>query len=277
MIGTKLENLLQQRGKTVSELARELGISPQTLYSMIRRDSMKVDLDLLMRICDNLDVRPEYFSQLPPASLPDAEESLLLRRIRSLDAHGRDIVDRVISAEESRLAQSRREGEASSLKIIPLYRTPAAAGYAAPALGEDYDDYEVPADSPADFAARIQGDSMEPVIPDGSLVLGTDNGVFSVDPLHETVERVAENVIWSIFKDAEGGLWYGSDTGLLYSGKDRLFRTLSVTPASANNLYSSICSDGEGRIFAGGSYGVLVFRDDDGQGTSEDEVRRLLR
>ena len=102
---------------------------------------------------------------------------------------------------------------------------------------------------------------------DGSLVLGTDNGVFSVDPLHETVEKVAENVIWSIFKDAEGGLWYGSDTGLLYSGKDGLFRTLSVTPASANNLYSSICSDGEGRIFAGGSYGVLVFEDTDGQGT----------
>lgn len=98
----------------------------------------------------------------------------------------------------------------------------------------------------------------------GSIVVGTDNGVFTLFPEDGwRVEKSAENVIWSIFRDAEGNFWYGSDTGLLYSRQNELIHTLDVTPVNANNLYSSICSDGNGHIFAGGSYGVLMFRDGD--------------
>ena len=45
-------------------------------------------------------------------------------------------------------------------------------GWGEPDFGNLWEDYRVPADSPADFAIRINGDSMEPYLPDGSIQLG---------------------------------------------------------------------------------------------------------
>lgn len=171
MIGTTLKKLLNERGMTVSELARRSGTNPQTLYSIIKRDNMKIDFDLLLRICGELNVPVEtFYDRHVQSALPSVEEMGLLSKYRSLDEHGRRTASLVIESELERI-NSAVEKTSAQTKIIPLYYTPAAAGYASPALGDDYEEYEVPADSGADFAARISGDSMEPVIPDGSTVL----------------------------------------------------------------------------------------------------------
>ena len=79
---------------------------------------------------------------------------------------------------------------AEEVRQIPLYSSPAAAGYAAPVFGEDFDYIPVQGDVPAgaEFAVRIQGDSMTPLIPDGSVVYvnrdpiqSGDVGIFCVD------------------------------------------------------------------------------------------------
>lgn len=197
MIGTTLKRLLQERNMNVNELSRRTGISAQTLYSIIKRDNMKIDFDVLLKLCDALNVPVEAFYDAQgkrPAStrLPDTEEWDLVTCYRRLDDHGKRLTRLVMDAELQRLEQSRTGGEeppAPAGKIIPLYRTPAAAGYASPAFGEDYDDYEVDGSSPADFAFRISGDSMEPYIQDGSIQLAKrgaiihdgDVGLFFVD------------------------------------------------------------------------------------------------
>lgn len=75
-------------------------------------------------------------------------------------------------------------------RLIPLYASPAAAGYAAPVPDEDFTYISVDETVPhgADFAVRIQGDSMEPHIADGSTVYVNrdpladgDVGIFCVD------------------------------------------------------------------------------------------------
>jgi len=75
-------------------------------------------------------------------------------------------------------------------RVIPLYCSPAAAGYAAPVFGEDYEPLPVTGEVPtgAELAVRIQGDSMEPYIHDGSVVYvnhdplrAGDVGIFCVD------------------------------------------------------------------------------------------------
>ena len=171
MIGTMLKKLLDERGMTVSELARRSGTSPQTLYSIIGRNNMKISFDLLLRICSELKVPVEiFYDGEAHSALPSAEEQELLDDFRALDAHGKRTVKLVAGSELERV-NSALPKSGPLTKIIPLYYTPAAAGYASPALGDDYEEYEVPADSEADFAARISGDSMEPVIPDGSTVL----------------------------------------------------------------------------------------------------------
>lgn len=192
MIGTTLKRLLQEQDMNVSELARRTDVSAQTLYSMIRRDNMKIDFDLLLRICDVLDVPVETFCTRSDGLRLTPEEQRLLHKLRMLDAHGRELTLAVMDVELSRIQrekQAQADERAHAKKIIPLYATPAAAGYASPALGDDYEDYEVEASSEADFAVRIAGDSMEPYIQDDSIVLvkrgatirDGDVGLFFVD------------------------------------------------------------------------------------------------
>ena len=94
----------------------------------------------------------------------------------------------------------------------------------------------------------------------GRFLVGTDNGMYSCwpDRPEDTVMSL-DNVVWRIIHDADGNLWFGSDTGLMLYREKRLIQTLDVTSVATNNLYSSICSDGHGHVFAGGSYGLLLF------------------
>ena len=117
-------------------------------------------------------------------------ERVLLAQYRSLSPRGREAVGSVVGAlcdYQEELEQSRPERER---RMIPLYRCPAAAGYAAPVFGEDFDYIPVEDDVPqaAEFAVRIQGDSMAPYIADGELVYVNrdplregDVGIFCVD------------------------------------------------------------------------------------------------
>ena len=87
--------------------------------------------------------------------------------------------------------QAEYRAAAPQLLRIRHYLVPAAAGYAAPVEGEDYELVVRPADAPpkADFCLTIAGDSMEPYIRDGQLVYVRrdiqmrefDVGIFFVD------------------------------------------------------------------------------------------------
>lgn len=144
MIGTTLKNLLDEREIKVNEFARQIKVPAQTLYSIIRRDNMKIDFELLLRICDALHVPLETFCGTGSTGQPTPEEWETLWKLRRLDDHGRFVTLQLLDAECARLQAAQRQPERN--KIIPLYMTPAAAGYASPALGDDYEDYEVAAD-----------------------------------------------------------------------------------------------------------------------------------
>lgn len=60
-IGLKLEKLIKDRNTNVNELAQKVGVAPTTIYSMIRRDSKKADIEVLFRISKELGVDAEYF------------------------------------------------------------------------------------------------------------------------------------------------------------------------------------------------------------------------
>ena len=61
MIGHTLQELLDEKGYNVNELASMINVSNQTLYSIIKRDNTKIDIQVLIKICDALNVSPEYF------------------------------------------------------------------------------------------------------------------------------------------------------------------------------------------------------------------------
>ena len=55
-IGINLKLALKEYGMTVAELSRKTGISSNTFYAMIRRDSNKISPEMLKKICDNTDI-----------------------------------------------------------------------------------------------------------------------------------------------------------------------------------------------------------------------------
>lgn len=190
MKGSVLKEILDEKGISVSELARRLSVSPQTLYSIIKRDNLKVDFDLMIRICRELSVPVERFTEekSSPAEALSTAEWELIRKFRRLDAHGKRLVRLVMSDQRERI-DAEKAPELPKQKIIPLYYTPAAAGYASPAIGDDYEELSVSIDSSADFAVRIDGDSMDPYIKNGSVayvkrgatIYDGDVGLFYVD------------------------------------------------------------------------------------------------
>lgn len=60
-IGAKLDQLMKLHNTNANELAQKIGIAPTTIYSMIRRDSKKADIEVLFKIANELDVDAEYF------------------------------------------------------------------------------------------------------------------------------------------------------------------------------------------------------------------------
>jgi len=172
--------------------AERLGVSVSAISNYENGLSFPKE-EVMLRLFDSLETDPNTLFQdsfRDGRNVLSRSERELLKQYRGLSPKGRETVRSVVDA----LCSYRDELEASRVekepRVIPLYRSPAAAGYAAPVFGEDFDSITVTDDVPqaAEFAVRIQGDSMVPYIPDGSVVyvnrdpLRTgDVGIFCVD------------------------------------------------------------------------------------------------
>lgn len=62
-IGKKLAEIIEEKGTNVNELAGITGITPSTIYSIIKRDNTKVDIQVLISLCEALNVEVEVFYQ----------------------------------------------------------------------------------------------------------------------------------------------------------------------------------------------------------------------
>jgi len=190
--GQRLRARREELGMSRDELALRLGVSKsaisnyETGYNAVRED-------ILLRLFDLLDVDPNYLYQdsfSGAGFVCSAEEQGLVERYRRLTFTGRQTLTAVANALLGYQSDLERQAEGPELREIPLYRSPAAAGFAAPVFGEDYDTIPVTGQVPrgAEFAVRIQGDSMEPYLADGSVayvnrdpLADGDVGIFCVD------------------------------------------------------------------------------------------------
>ena len=185
--GARLRARREELHLKQGELGRLLGVTGSAVGNYENGVSYP-RTDILFRAFDVLGCDANYlFQDYIKSNMPiSVDELRLLDKLRRLDEHGRKMVTAALECEIERLSAP---AQAEAEKTIPLYLTPAAAGYASPAFGDDYVDYRVPITSPADFAVKIQGDSMEPYIADGSTVLVKrqtdlrpgDVGLFFVD------------------------------------------------------------------------------------------------
>lgn len=182
-IGSKLATLLEKNNTNPNELAKQVGVSAQTIYSIIKRDSKKADIEVLLKIADILGVTVEYFVEDSHPFVTDTNSGissfdlLFLEKYHSLDPHGKDMVDTVLGKEVKRMEDLEKEPTANitPMRVISYYQRMASAGngeYLFDDIPTDLIEVEnTPLSRKADFVLGINGHSMEPTYYDGDKVL----------------------------------------------------------------------------------------------------------
>ena len=139
--GQRLRERRIELGMSQAELAKALGVSLSAV-SNYENGQNAMREDALLRLFRVLDVDANYLYQdadLGQGFACSVEERGLVMKYRSLSALGRQTLHTVAGA----LAEYQTDLEAAlppqETRQIPLYRCPAAAGFAAPVFGEDFD------------------------------------------------------------------------------------------------------------------------------------------
>ena len=107
-IGKRLEELINYRNTNVNRVAREAGISPQTIYGIIKRDNTKVDINILMALAKELNVTLDFCSG-GPLNVDEVDVETFVSRYRQLDAHGKKVVQSLITLELERIEEEKAE------------------------------------------------------------------------------------------------------------------------------------------------------------------------
>lgn len=193
-IGKRIKEAREQANLTQEELANLIGVTSSAITNYEKETSHPKE-PILYALIDALNVSPNYLFQdcvstINKSPVLSSEALKIARSYEALDAFGKRAVSLIIEAEADRMS-AELPASAPAPRFIHHYLTPAAAGYAAPIEGEDYELVPRGADVPtgADFCIDISGDSMEPYIKDGSRVYVQrgdveemrDAGVFYVD------------------------------------------------------------------------------------------------
>lgn len=177
MFKDRLRAARKNAGMTQKEVAIAIGVT-ESAYCGYETGKRQPDAIKISAIASVLGVSGDYlldtgYDENKKSPALSDEANRIAKQYEALDDHGRRVVRVVIDEETARMAsESTQEAvDEPKGKIIPLLRTVAAAGAGEPDTGLPWEDYEVPADSRAEFAVRISGDSMEPHLHDGEIAL----------------------------------------------------------------------------------------------------------
>lgn len=162
-VGEVIKRLRLKKGWTVKRLAEVLGKSP-AYVSMVENSKRDVRMATLEAFARALGV--------PPAYLLSGESEERETRVESL-------VDEILGVVEKHLPEVR--GRLRRVRQIPVVSYTAAGDPVAyedmypPGWAEEFIDGFTDIDDPNAFALRIRGDSMEPFLMDGDIVLVCPN------------------------------------------------------------------------------------------------------
>lgn len=188
----KLDKLMADRGISRGGLARETGIPYTTIVGFYQKGYENIKLSNLKKLAAYFNVSIEYLcNEANDSDRPDSlRTAVFSKKYAALSEKEQDLVSGVIDGLLDLHTETSPTAPAE-IAYIREYVTPAAAGFTSPAEGEDYVLIPRLANVPAkaDFAVRIDGDSMEPYIKDGSRVYVSrtnelepgDVGIFFVD------------------------------------------------------------------------------------------------
>ena len=171
-IASAIKKMRVESGLTQKDIAERLGKKQQTVASWESGQSQP-DANTIFVLCDlcGVSINEAFGYQQTEASVTRRELSQI-KKYRSLDAYGKDLIDTILDKEVERCAaEPAAPARAQSIRLR-RYVSPAAAG--APLYAEsEYEEIDFPAEivpEGTSYALGISGKSMEPDIPDGCTV-----------------------------------------------------------------------------------------------------------
>ncbi len=174
--GQRLVAAREAKGLKQKELAAALNIS-STRLNYWEKDKRQPEIEMIRALSNALDVTTDYLignEVIKKSPALSSEAQHVAEDFEALDQHGRRVVRVVMDEELSRMAEkaASKPDISPAEKEIPLFGAFFAAGAAEPDFGNPPDKVRVPASSPADFAVRINGTSMQPYLKDQSVAFG---------------------------------------------------------------------------------------------------------
>lgn len=154
--GEQLRKRREELGISRVELAGRLGISRSAVGNYETGVSAPKE-EVLLRLFDALGVDPNYLyrdAYRAHGGIRSDEEQALLEGYRRLSLAGRQTVHTMVRALEDLQQESERLQPRQDPRTIPLYASPAAAGYAAPVFNEDYETIPVTGQVPRERSWR---------------------------------------------------------------------------------------------------------------------------
>lgn len=271
--GERIRDAREAKKMSQEELGRACRTTKQTIYKYESGIITNIPLDKLEIIADVLGVSSAYLAgwDKSPSHTPDVPASELIdeatpttkvvqfsnrsekapslsdealeiaRGYEELDHWGKVAVRGLLDTERQRVEDDKQFQLETLLETVPkvinLYTEPSAAGIATPTAGVDFQPYELKPGDPQDaaYAVYIQGDSMEPAFPDGSVVFinhdairNGDIGIFCVN---------GGTVCKQYYRDPMGGI-----VNLFSLNRKRADADVTIYPGSNETL---IC---QGRV-----------------------------
>ena len=168
-----LKALRDSLGLKQEEFGAALGVKKST-YSNYETGRTEPPASFWVDVANRYAVTTDYLLGLSddPHGTAHGGKTALEAHYDALDAHGKRIVDLVMDAELERMAAFVPDKVVEFPRpMIQHYIVPAAAGYASPIEGDEYEMIPLPDGAPdnADFCITVRGNSMEPFLYDGDL------------------------------------------------------------------------------------------------------------
>ena len=197
----KLEHLMDKKGiKNRSQLSKQSGIPYTTIVGFFEKGTENIRRTTLIKLSDFFNCSLEY---LVSDEIEDEDygknqgfkinssEIQHIKKYRTLDEHGKKMVDFTLNEEYERCTVAVQEQPETKYINLKIAQLPASAGTGVELSDENYEIIPVKCSElteQADFAVTVSGDSMQPTYYDGDILLVEnipaqigDIGVFVVD------------------------------------------------------------------------------------------------
>ena len=191
-ISKRIKEAREMMGLTQKELADRLGVTASAVTNYENGTSHPKE-PVLLKMLEILPVDANFLFQddikSPKREGYTHQEKLLIKKYRTLDGHGKRTVDVVLEEEVQRMEEMRKAEEKKVLKpkaaVIDLrrYWESPSAGNGNDLTDGGYDIIQVPDTLTArlaSYALTVSGDSMEPDLMDGDIVLVKAQEVYEI-------------------------------------------------------------------------------------------------